>query len=76
MKSKPDTIIFETTGREVYANNRIIGIDHAGRVSDGYDGGFIEYAYDEPVTKEERLELAMYMIARWTRYANGGGVDE
>jgi len=75
MKSKPDRIIFETTGREAYANNRIIGIDHTGRVSDGYDGCFIEYG-DEPVTKEERLELAMYMIARWTRYANGGGVDE
>ena len=69
MRSEPDTIIFESTGRKAYANNRIVGIDHTGRVSDGYDGGFIEYD-DDPVTKEEKRELALYMIDRWRNYGD------
>lgn len=73
MKDEPNEIIFETTGRRAYANNGIIGIDRHGVVSDGYDGSFIEY--DNP-TKEEKKELALFMIERWKKYGNLEIIDE
>ena len=64
---------FESTGREEYANCGIIGIDAEGEISEGYDGGI----YDTPDwegkggwTPEEKLELAVHMIKRWSKYGN------
>jgi hypothetical protein len=57
-----------SSGRELYANNGIIGIDEAGDTFGGYDGS-LEYL-DDPLTKEERKELSEYMIERWKKYAS------
>lgn len=61
-----------TTGRRVYANRGILGIDEQGSVSEGYDGGVeLERDWDDTFqswTPEERTELADEMIRRWTRF--------
>lgn len=70
-----DNLIFETTGKKIYAHCGIIGLSEELRsVYDGYDG-IIETSYhddDESLTVDERKELADYMIAIWTRYAAEG----
>lgn len=65
MKPGGSGFIFECSGRDVYANRGIIGINPDLETSEGYDGGL---PWDEPLTKAERIELADYMIALWTRY--------
>ena len=62
-----DSLKFETTKRSFYANNEIIGIDPKLFVTEGYDGSIGEPA---SFTKEERMELADYMIGVWTRFKN------
>jgi hypothetical protein len=61
-----------TTGRRVYANRGILGIDEHGHVSEGYDGGVeLERDWDDtfqPWTPAERAELADEMIRRWSRF--------
>lgn len=54
-------------GRRSYANCGIIGIDDKGEISYGYDGGFPS---GEPLSQEERVELADYMIEQWTKFKN------
>lgn len=56
---------FECSGRVVTANCGIIGIGPMGSVYDGYDGGMGD---SDAFTTPERVELADYMIERWTRY--------
>ncbi len=63
MKVDGDDLIFNT-GRKVYANNGIVGINEQLRISEGYDGGFEE----NRLTEEERLELAAYMIDLWGKW--------
>ena len=65
-----------TSGRRVYANNGIIGIDHAGDIWEGYDGE-LSAGYDAKActpltfTDAERSEIADAMIARWSAWREG-----
>ncbi len=72
MRIDGDIIRFRK-GREEYANLGIIGIDPEGNISGGYDdaiaGGFDEKGEDIYLTKEERVELAEYMIIQWKLFA-------
>lgn len=72
MKIERDTVTFESTGFILHANNGIIGINPSLEISEGYDGGFSKGEDDEfnviSFTKEERAELADYMIGLWQRF--------
>jgi hypothetical protein len=67
-----------STGRRFYANGNIVGIDPDLNLSGGYDNGldteYGGYTSGEegptfgPWTIAEKVELADYMIALWTRY--------
>ena len=63
MRIDGDDIIF-STGKRLYANCGIIGIDPDLDVYEGYDGDF----GDDKLTEEEKLELAEYMITVWKSY--------
>jgi hypothetical protein len=73
MEIKGNTVTF-LSGRTRSANRGIIGLSPDLTVSEGYDGGFqIEPCeWDEPdeddLTKEDRIELADYMIAQWQKF--------
>ena len=70
-KIENDTMLFESTGREFYAHGGIIGLsepDEDGwQLSHGFDGGIGGYRGDD-LYKEEKEELAEYMIRLWERY--------
>jgi hypothetical protein len=69
MRIDGDTVKFRN-GREEFANLGIIGIDPGGNVSGGYDDGFTTDEHNKcDLTKEERQELAYYMIQQWTLFA-------
>ncbi len=68
MKINGDKVIFETTGREAYANCGILGIDDGLEVHYGYDGVFER---GEVFTSEERSELAEHMKELWSQWAIG-----
>jgi len=74
-----DTLIFETTGREIYANGGQVGLGPLmERVSEGSDGDietFYEYEEKAIFTPVERRELADYMKELWERYAVEGLSD-
>ena len=53
-----------STGKILQANNSIIGISPELNVSEGYDGGGADY----DLTKEEKIEVADYMISQWRKY--------
>ena len=59
-----------STGRIASANCGIIGLSPNLEISDGYDGGFDG---TRNLTKEERVELANYMIEKWKEF---GGRNE
>ena len=63
MKITEDELEF-STGRKEYAHARIVGINPDGIISYGYDGGFSVKTW----TKEERKELAEYMITLWKNF--------
>lgn len=71
-KSEDELIL--TSGKKLYANCLIVGIDPELNVSGGYDQGGLDrlYNYDaheyEKIGKEDRVELANHMIALWTKY--------
>lgn len=65
MIASDDGFTFESTGREFYANNNIIGICPTLSISEGYDGRLWEL---EDITEAEREELADYMIQLWQRF--------
>jgi hypothetical protein len=67
MRIDGDTVKFRN-GKEEYAGNGIIGICPDGHVSGGYDDAFGGVDSEE-LTKEERQELAGYMINQWTLFA-------
>lgn len=57
-----DKIIFNT-GKAVYANGGIIGISgNSLAIYEGHDGGL------DLVTREEKIELADYMLELWKKY--------
>ena len=63
-----------STGRMIDANEGILGLDEKLRLTEGYDG--MVYFHDDdyndaPLTKEERYEIARYMIKRWNQFAEG-----
>ncbi len=66
--------IILTSGKKLYANCLIVGIDPELNVSGGYDQGNIDSLYNndtheyEKISKEDRVELAEYMIALWIKY--------
>lgn len=66
-----DTYTF-SSGRKLYANRGILGIDPEGNTFDGYDSSWDERDFrpreNGPMTKEERHEIADEMIARWQRW--------
>ena len=70
-----------SSGRKIYANKGIIGIDPDWGVFEGYDGyideaklGYAWLDYDPaiggrlPFTQAEALELADFMLRRWQEY--------
>ena len=58
------------TGRAVEANCGLISINSDFSIREGYDGYIhgLENWTDNPYTKEEKIELADYMIGLWTQY--------
>ncbi len=67
MRIDGDDVKFRA-GRTAYANLGIIGLSKDGDTfitSGGYDAIFPD---GEPLTKEERLELAAYMINQWALF--------
>lgn len=69
MKIEGDWVEF-STGRVSYANFGVIGLGDDLTVSHGADGGFWapDYEGEDALTPEERVELADYMIERWTAF--------
>ena len=71
---KGDDVIF-STGKVKKANCGIIGIGRSHSITEGYDGGFFqqkeeweEDEYYDGLTKDEQIEIADYMIARWAEF--------
>lgn len=70
MTRNGDTLTL-STGRKVYANCGIVGINDKLSTSEGYDGDLPtrdEFDPESDWAADERRELADYMIALWTRY--------
>ena len=75
----PQTFIFESTGREAYANCGIIGLGPELEVFEGYDGDFdcfVKPGESSALTKEERIELADYMIGLWQQFKQEKNDDD
>lgn len=74
MLDKSEDEIILTSGKRLYANCLIVGIDPEMNVSGGYDQGGLDCLYNtdshkyERISREDRIELAEYMIALWTKY--------
>ena len=59
-----------TTGTRLQANEGIIGINHKLNVYEGFDGPICAgYLNEIKLTKEERKELADYVIDKWRQFA-------
>ena len=68
MRLKPhnnmcDELQFQS-GKDIYANHGIVGINHHLQPTEGYDGTID----DDKLTKAERRELALYAISLWEAY--------
>jgi len=67
MKIEGDEVIF-STGTRVQANDGVIGIsspdEYGWDVREGYDG----HLGSDNLTKEEKVELAEYMICLWQEF--------
>jgi hypothetical protein len=63
MTIQNDTILF-SSGKILYANNGIVGIDPDLNLSEGYDGKIRQCQ----ITSKESLELAEYMIKKWSEF--------
>ena len=62
-----------STGKEIYANREIIGIDDELNIFEGYDGIVYmpDFYWDEsesPLTDAECVELANRVIERWKQF--------
>jgi hypothetical protein len=70
MRVEGDRLIMDD-GTKYYANVGIVGLSPKLEISEGYDGGIMDWENDEDEGKlplKHRLELAEYMIALWTKY--------
>ena len=65
-----DLVTFESTGRTIETEDSVFGITDYGFVSTSDQ--FDDVDQPEPLTPEERRELAAHMMRRWARY---GGLD-
>lgn len=66
-----ESILNFSSGRQIYANNSIIGIDGDGNVGGGYDAMITFQHWDteeEFFSVEDMRELADLMISRWQRF--------
>ncbi len=70
MRIDGDMVKFRN-GREEYANCGIVGLSPDGNVSGGYNDafGYCNDNGDAGLSKEERQELAEYMIKQWKLFA-------
>lgn len=59
-----------STGRRVYVHGGTIGIDHVGNVSEGHDGSLEPYGEVSQFTPDERREIAIEMVRRWTEWGH------
>lgn len=71
----PATIIPEhnkicfSTGKDIHANNGIIGITKDLSVWEGYDGViYDEDDYETELSRQEKVELADLMISLWKEF--------
>ncbi|MEO6305962.1 MAG: hypothetical protein ABIP51_22640 [Bacteroidia bacterium] len=62
----------ESTNREIYVNQFIIGINPSKEVFEGYDGILSVLEDCEPVefSQLEKHEIAEYMIRLWSDFGN------
>jgi hypothetical protein len=73
VKIENGKVIF-SSGRVRNAYRGIIGLSPEGDVTEGYDGGFWTSdipdsdIHDDPLTQADLVELADFMIARWTEF--------
>lgn len=72
MKIIGDKVIF-STGKELYANAGILGINSSLEVSEGSDGdfftGMVIPGIDEgTLNKAEQIELSDFMIGLWNQF--------
>ena len=58
------------SNRTFYAYDGIVSVHPGGHLTEGYDSRVSEF-HDEPLTFEERREIADEMIARWSKWACG-----
>jgi hypothetical protein len=63
-----------STGRRVYANNGILGLNEDLSLHHGYDGYVVEDSENdrdvvEQLTTCERMEISRYMVRLWTSWA-------
>ncbi len=56
-----------TSGRRLYANNGIIGINGELKVYDGYDGNLGGAVNWPTITEAEKTEICDHMIALWQK---------
>jgi hypothetical protein len=61
------TITFKSTGRRLDIAFGVVGLSPDLRVHEGFDSD-LEEMLDDPLTREERRDLADYMIALWTKF--------
>jgi hypothetical protein len=65
-----------SSGRRLYANRGIVGINPEMEVYEGYDGKIYTTIYTRPLfpgeisgwSHEEKCELADFMISLWTKF--------
>ncbi len=70
MEHSCDEFIFDT-GKTIYANDCIIGINPNGNLFQGYDGYI-----NENLTKQEKIELADYMINKWKEFRDNPNLKD
>lgn len=66
-----DGFRLDCTGREHYAYGGIVGLDPAGRITEGYDGSL-----SGRLTWAELRELAEHMAGQWQVLADRAGQME
>jgi hypothetical protein len=71
MKTTGDTIVLDS-GKEIYANNGVIGIDSDFNLYSGSDGVILDHKWYDPsigndLTPEEVVEIADFIICKFER---------
>lgn len=74
MKLENGIYVLESSGRTFDANADVIGLNYADELTAGYDNDIHQYTMEPvsagEVTVAEKIEIAEYMIRRWTDYRN------